>query len=354
VTLTGEDSVTVVDPLEPPLTAPLRRELGWAQVQLMSQSAAHRDDPVLRQIRATAAVHRGTRMVKVLSAAQVAGHLSGWLPYGFCYRACDLAHLREPRDLALMRTDGASDIDVVYTLRWRAVDPLDYEVPGGPAQPGLALLPAHSRIGAMVLGTGFSPSTDDLVPEFVTAGFADLPLPANAKIVAHVPGGEEAVLFSYQPEQHGWLRLAGPRWRAALENLPGVSPDQEWVPCTTPASSTLVGLIKDREYRAVADPPDEFRVLALTRAARYPVSTLARRAEQARWRGTVCWVLQRDDTWARLRLVRPDPDALNATGARCYERGVYESWAPLRELTDHQLTDIPYVLENQSRRHAAE
>src|SRR5690242_14313384 len=107
--------------------APLSRGLGWAEVQRMSQSAAHRDDPALRRIRETAAVRRGTRMTKLLSPAQMAGHLGGWLPYGFCYRSCDLAHLERPEDLALLRTDGPNDDDVVYALRWRAVDPADYE-----------------------------------------------------------------------------------------------------------------------------------------------------------------------------------------------------------------------------------
>ena len=179
MTLTGEDSAIDTDPLEPPLSAPLRRDLGWTQVQRMSQSAAYRDDPVLRRIRATAAIRRGTRMVKVLSAAQVAGHLGGWLPYGFCYRACDIAHVRDPGELALLRTDGGTDVDAAYALRWRAVDPLDYEVPAGPGQPGLAVLPTHARVGAMVLGTGFSFSTDELIPEYITAGFADLPMPAG-------------------------------------------------------------------------------------------------------------------------------------------------------------------------------
>ena len=344
MTLTGEDSAVRTPALEPPLSAPLRRDLGWAQVQRMSQSAAYRDDEMLHRIRATAAIRRGTRMTKVLSAAQVAGHLGGWLPYGFCYRSCDIAHLHDPHDLGMLRTDGTTDVDVVYALRWRAVDPLDYEVPAGPGQPGLAVLPAHSRIGAMVLGTGFSPSPDDLIPEFVTAGFADLPMPANAQLIAYGPGGEEIVLYTYQSEQRGWLRLAGPRWRPLLDNLPGVSPDREYVPCTAPGSATLVGLIGDQEYEAVADPPDEFRVRALTRAARYPVSTLSRRAELAQWRGAPCWVLQRDENWARLRLARPDGDALAATGARCYERGVYEVWAPVGELFDHHVADITYAL----------
>jgi hypothetical protein len=97
VIVTGADGA---DPLEPPLMAPLARDLDWARVQAMSQSAAYRDDPQLRRIRATAAVRRGTRMTKILSAAQVAGHLAGWLPYGFCHRCCDIAHVRRPADLA--------------------------------------------------------------------------------------------------------------------------------------------------------------------------------------------------------------------------------------------------------------
>ena len=342
--MTGEESAIGTDPLEPPLMAPLTRDLSWPAVQRMSQSAAHRDDPVLRQIRASAAVVRGTRMVKILSAAQLAGHLAGWLPYGVCYRACDIAHLRSPEELALLRTDGAADVDVAYALRWRAVDPVDYEVPGEPAQPGLAGLPAHSRVGAMILGTGFSPSADDLIPEFVTAGFADLPLSANAQLIAYPAPGEEVILYSYQPEQNGWLRLAGPRWRHLLEGVPGVSPDREYVPCTDAGSSRLVGRAGANEFEAVADPPGEFRVRALTRAARYPVSSLSRRAEQAQWRGVPCWVLQRDDSWARLRIIRPEADALAAMGARCYERGVYESWAPLRELVDHHISDVTYQL----------
>ncbi|WP_412744535.1 hypothetical protein [Krasilnikovia sp. MM14-A1004] len=346
MTVTGEQSAVSVDPLEPPLMAPLQRDLNWATVQRWSQSAAHRDDPILSRIRATAAVHRGTRMVKVLSAAQLAGHLGGWLPYGFCYRACDLAHLPGPEELALLRTDGTMDTAVTYALRWRAVDPSDYEIPCAPAQPGLSTLPAHGRVGALVLGTGFTPSADDLIPEYITAGFADLPLPANAQLLAYPAGGEEVVLYTYQPEQHGWLRLAGPRWRHLLDGLPGVSPDREYVPCTDTPSARLVGQagMEEHEYEAVADPPGEFRVRALTRAARYPVTTLSRRAEQATWRGAACWVLQRDDSWARLRLIRPDAEALVDTGARCYERGVYEAWAPMRELEGHHIADLPYAI----------
>ncbi|AGL21076.1 hypothetical protein [Actinoplanes sp. N902-109] len=344
MTVTGEEADVGTDPLEPPLTAPLRRDLTWARVQEMSQSVGHHNDSLLQRIRATAAVRRGTRMIKVLSAAQFAGHLAGWLPYGFCFRACDIAHLRMPDELALLRADGTPDDGVAYALRWRATDPQDFEIPMGGVQAGLPAVPAHSRIGPMVLGTGFVPSTDDLIPEFVTAGFADLPMPANAQLLAYPGTGDEVVLYTYQPEQHGWLRLAGPRWRHLLEGIPGVSPDREYVPCTDAGSARLVGRINEQEYQAVADPPEEFRIKALTRAARYPVQSLARRAEQALWRGVPVWVLQRDDSWARLRLIRPDADAISTVGARCYERGVYEAWAPVRELADHHISELPYVL----------
>lgn len=344
MTVIGEDSTVGADPLEPPLLAPLQRDLNWESVQRMSQSAVHRDDPQLRRIRETAAVRRGTRMTKVLSAAQVAGHLGGWAPYGFCYRSADIAHLKRPEELSLLRTDGAADTEVAYALRWRAVDPIDYEIPGSPEQSGLSTLPSHVRVGALVLGTGFTPSTDDLIPEYITAGFADLPLPANSQILAYTPTGEEVLLYAYQPEQRAWLRLAGPRARHMLEGIPGISPDREYVPCSDAPSARLVGRIKQHEYEAIADPPEDFRVLALTRAARYPVTSLSRRAERARWRDVDCWVLQRDDRWARLRIIRPDGEAINITGARCYERGVYESWAPMGELVDHHITDIQYQL----------
>jgi hypothetical protein len=62
----------------------------------------------------------------------------------------------------------------------------------------------------------------------------------------------------------------------------------------------------------------------------------------AEWRGVTCWVLQRDPSWARLRLLEPDADAVAVSGARCYERGVYEVWAPTVELGAHRFMDLPY------------
>jgi hypothetical protein len=152
------------------------------------------------------------------------------------------------------------------------------------------------------------------------------------------------VLHAYQPEQHGWSRLAGPRWRHLQAGLPGVHPDQEYVPCPAAGAGRLIGLLGDKEYEAIADPPHGFRVRALTRAARYPVDAVSRRAQQARWRQVECWVLDHDPTWARLRLRCPDADGVAALGATCYERGVYEVWAPTAELTEHIAVDIPYRL----------
>ncbi len=329
-----------------PLVAPLSRGRGWAEIHRFAQSAAHRDDAALHAVRATAVVRRGTQMLKVLSAAQFAGHLGGWLPYGFCYRAYDVAHLRTPADLMALRTDAVTEPDpVAYALRWRATDPVDYEIPMGGVQPGMPGLAPHGRIGPPVLGTGFTPSGRHLIPEFVTAGVVELPLSANAQLVAYTPDGDEVVLYAYQPEQRGWLRLAGPRWRHLLAGVPGVNPDQEYVPTREAVRATrLVGWIGDNAYEALADPPEDFRVLAMTRAARYPVESMVRRFVAARWRGVPCSVLREESGWLRLRLATPDADAVALLGARCYERGVYEVWAPAAELTDHRAVDVPYRL----------
>ena len=64
----------------------------------------------------------------------------------------------------------------------------------------------------------------------------------------------------------------------------------------------------------------------------------------ATWRGGPCLVLREESGWLRLRLRRPNPDAVLATGAQCHERGVYETWAPDAEVTDDRAVDHPYVL----------
>lgn len=336
----------VAMPTETPLTAPLSRGRGWADIHQAVHSVAHRDDPSIAAIRATATVRRGTMMLKVLPPAQLAGYLGGWQPHGFCYRAYDVAHLRTPQDLAVLRPDDVAEPGAVaFALRWRAVDPLDYQVPSGAVQAGMTGLSPHSRVGAPVLGTGFTPSAQHLIPEFVTAGLTDLPLPVNAQLLGYTPDGDEVVLYAYQPEQRGWLRLAGPSWRHLLADLPGVNPGQDYVPASDEmVSSRLVGWIGDHEHEAVADPPDEFRIRAATRAARYPVQALARRWYAASWRGASCVLLRQQGDWVRVRLAAPDADAVALLPVQCHERGVYEGWAPAADLTDHRTVDVEYPL----------
>ncbi|MER7888405.1 hypothetical protein ABTX15_01085 [Micromonospora sp. NPDC094482] len=331
-----------------PLMMPAHRERGWAQLHQLSQRPDAAGDPMLIAARSSAVIRRGTRMVKVLSPRQLAGYVRGWLPHGFCYREHDVAHLRTPAATTLLRTDGEvsrDGLDVAYALRWRAADPGDYDVPVGEAHRGLSTLPPRDRLGAPVLGTGFVPSNNQLIPEFVTRDFADLPMPANATLLAYPAEGVEVVLYSYQAEQRGWLRMVGPQWRHLLAAVPGLSPDQEYVPTgDAPRSSQLVGAYAGSEYEAVADLPGGFRVLAMTRAARYPVERVARRLRYARWRGVPCLVLREEAGWLRLRLCRPDPETVATTAAQCHDRGVYETWAPGAEVTDDQVTDIPYAL----------
>jgi hypothetical protein len=340
-----------------PLQAPVSRARTWTEVHRMAQTRAGggpsgqarpSEEPTIAGIRRTARIRTGTRMMKVLSAGQLAGHLHGWLPYGFCYREYDIAHLRTPQELRLLRTDNppaGERPDVVYALRWRAIDPQDYAVPFARTHPGLVAMSPHDRIGSPVLGTGFTPSEKHLIPEFVTTDLADLPLTANATLLAYTADGTEVVLYTYQPEQRGWIRMVGPQWRHLLAGVPDISPDQEYVQATRQTSSTrLVGWLRGDEYDAVADPPDDFRVLAMTRAARYPVETLIRRTQYASWRGVLCTVLREEANWLRLRMCRPEQQQVVTVAAQCYERGVYELWGPAAEVTDRQTIDVEYPL----------
>jgi hypothetical protein len=245
----------------------------------------------------------------------------------------------------LSTDDGTDPGPAAFVLRWRAVDPVDYAVPMGGVLAGMAGLPPHGRVGAPVLGTGFTPSAQHLIPEFVTADLADVPLPANAQLVAYTADGDEILLYTFHPEQNGWARLAGPSHRHVLAGLPGVNPAQDYVPSGDgDASSWLVGTVDGREQAAVADPPDDFRVRALTRAARRPVQTLSRRWHAATWRGVRCVLLRRQDDWVRVRLAAPDAQALALLAVRCQERGVYEGWAPAAELVEHHVATVDYPL----------
>lgn len=349
-----------------PLLAPVDRRMSWERIHELSQAPRHNgalgltavdaDHRLIARVRRTATVARGTRMKKIFTAPQLAGYLAGRLLSGFCYRASDLAELRTATELSVLT--GATPApsathDVVFALRWRATDPLDYHIPfTAPvddlaAYPGLAAIPPHERIGPPVLGTGFAPSRQHLIPEFVTADLADLPLPASSTIVAYTADGEEVPLYSYLPEQRAWLRLFGPQWRGLLAGATGVPVEQEYVATTTDAvapTTRLVGHYQGELYDAVADPPHEFRVLARGRAPRFMVQTLARRTVRATWRGVGCTVVRTEGDWLRLRLSRPDAQTILELGAQCVERGVYEAWAPLAEAPDIRETETHYVV----------
>jgi hypothetical protein len=247
----------------------------------------------------------------------------------------------------VLRSDGGEvgpgGDDVVFALRWRAIDPKDYEIPYAGDFPGLTRMPPRDRIGPPTLGTGFAPSGQHLIPEWVTAHLGDLPLPALAELLAYTADGTEVVLYSYQPEQRAWGRMVGPQWRHLFAYVPGIAPDQEYFP-VPPAPTRLVGVHRGAEYEAVADPPGEFRVLAMTRAARYPAESLARRTPYVRWRGVTCTVIRNDGGWLRVRPIRPDGESVARLGASCLERGIYEAWAPAAEAGEQQSVDIRYEL----------
>ena len=339
-----------LDVIDDPLMMPINRTVDWTAVHRMSQSPSLAGS--VAAIRRTATVKRGTKMIKFLSPRQLSGHLRGWPLSGFCYRNYDVAHLRTPSDLAVLSGDpSASTSEVVFGVRWRAVDAADYAIPfglGEDAFAGLVGMPPHDRLGPPVTGTGFAPTDRHLIPEFVTADLAELPLPASTSLVAYTRDGSEVTLYSYLPEQRAWTRMHGPQWRHLLAEVPGSKEgpfpaDQEYFPIT-PGLSRYVGQYRGEFYEAIADPPAEFRVASKTRAARYPVDRLARRIPYATWRGVRCTVLRAEGDWLRLRLRRPDGQQVADLGAHCVERGLYETWAPAAEVIDGHEVDIWYTI----------
>ena len=191
-----------------------------------------------------------------------------------------------------------------------------------------------------MLGTGFAPSSQFLVPEFVTTDLSDLPLPVNTMLVAHTADGEMVPLYSYLPEQRAWLRLFGAKWRHLVAALPEIPPDQEYLQIAvrdTGASPRLVGRYLGDEHDAIADPPHEFRVAAKGMGVRFKVTDLVRRVPYAVWRGVTCTVVHGERDWLRLRLCRPDVQNIHTLGAQCIERGSYEVWAPAGEVDVRQV-----------------
>lgn len=345
-------------PLDRPLAAPISPTLTWHQIHQMSQIPLRRQEPgpaaMITDIRRTATVVRGTPMVKVLTAKQVAGYLGGWPLTGFCFREYDLAHLRTPAELAPLNGSPQMSEDVVFVVRWRAIDPLDYVIPldaaiapltsGEVDVTGLADIPPSDRIGPQILGTGFAPTRRHIIPEWMVADFADLAMTAGMSILAYLADGTEVVLFTYQPEHHSWIRLAGPQWRHLLSGLtPSGSVGQEFFPVpTTP--TRLVGHYQGQMVQAVADPPSGFRVAAKARADRHTVDALARRTRYTLWRGTLCTVNRLDGDWRQVRLCHPDTLTVQFPGVDCVERGVYEAWVPATETTGERDVDLWYDL----------
>jgi hypothetical protein len=344
---------SVVEPEEQAILAPVVPGISYesihnlAQRPLLAQDAGH-----ITTIRRSATVRRGTRMIKLLSARQLGAYLHGRRPSGFCYREFDLASLRSPAVLSLLLGDAmtAEQASVVFGLRWRAVDPTDYHIPFSlevgrlPSYSGLTSISPYDRLGPPVLGTGFAPSQSHLVPEFITADFADLPMPAGTSLVAFTPDGTEVSLYLYIPEQRAWTRMFGPQHKHLLGSIPEISTEQEYVQSTGEhvGGTVLLGRYRDETYEAMADPPDGFRVLSRARAARYSVEAVVRRTRYVTWRDSPCTVVRIEGDWVRLRLCRPDRESASVVGTQCVERGVYEAWVPTAEIGAVRDVDQPY------------
>lgn len=350
--------LALIEPEEQPLLAPVTPTMSWSGIHAMCQGRLREPgttdvDPVTI-IRRTATIRRGTRMIKILSNRQLSAYLHGRRPAGFCYREFDVAALTERGELGMLTGDGShrDHSDVIFALRWRAVDPIDYTIPFSrpvgdiQSYQGLLEISPHERLGPPVLGTGFAPSEHHLIPEFVTYDMADLPMPAGTSLVAFTPDGTEVSLYLYLPEQRAWTRMFGPQWRHLVAGLPEIPPDQEYIqiPADQWGGSTLVGRYHGEIFEALADPPDGFRILARATAARYSVDAVRRRIRYATWRGVRCTVIRAEGEWLRLRLCRPDRENVPLLRAQCVERGLYETWAPGSELGEVHDADVEYKL----------
>lgn len=328
------------------LSAPLAAGVTWCRIHERSQSP-YGDEAtraLLRTVRASASVRCGTKMVKPLSSRQVVRLLSGApVVSGFCFREHDVAHLRTPLQRRVLSGDPMpADDYAAFALRWRAGDPVDYTVPAGDPWTGMSRIPGSARRGGPVLGTGFLPSNQHLLPEFVTADLADLPLPARAEVLAYTADGTELTMFQYVTEQSAWTRMAGTRWRRLQAELPGIDPHQEWFPVKPASHAGLTGEYRGRRHAAVADPPHGFRIAARSQAARFPVTSVRRAFTRATWRDVAVTVTGEQEGWRRLRPVAPEESVLATTGAECVERGVYEVWAPEDEVEEVREAEVAY------------
>jgi hypothetical protein len=353
------DVPTESDGTAGPLVMPVSQEWNYETVLKLSQTPPDRccrgSAALLAMIRRTVTIGRGTSMIKVLSPRQVAGLLEGRPLAGFCHREYDLAHLRTPAELAPINGSSEMTEDVVFVLRWKATDARDYAVPfareAGPIGPietdvtGLSAIPSSLRLGPHVLGTGFTPNGRYIVPEWVTVDFADLPLPADTNLAAFTADGQQVVLYTYQSDQHAWLRMCGPQWRHLVEQIPmSGSVGQEFFPITR-APVRLIGSHQGRTVEAVADPTGVFRVAARATSGRQPVDAVVRRVRYVRWRDTVCTLTRTKDGWHQLRLCQPDAESVTKLGAAPVERGIYETWAPADDISEWYDVDLAYDCE---------
>lgn len=284
-------------------------------------------------VRATAFITPGTRMVKPLSRHQVARQLtSAPLVGGVCFREFDVAHLRTPDDRVVLAGDPDDVRDTAFALRWKAIGAGDYLSTEAANFPGLVGVPGRERRGSMILGTGFLPSGSHLIPEFATAGLADLPLTARAEILAYTPDGGEIALFQYQPQTNVWNRMAGARHRDLVNRIPGLETGRALFRVDPSVHAGLMGVHEGERVSVTADPGHGFTVYERGAVSRSPVTRPQRFLTLAHWRDTEVLALGRNEDWVRVRLTRPDIEAIMATDATCIERGVYECWAPRAEL----------------------
>ncbi|WP_100445785.1 hypothetical protein [Glycomyces xiaoerkulensis] len=328
-----------------PVSVPLMPGADFGTVQRCSQNPRieSAERALVAAVRATAFVSVGTRMVKPLNRQQVARQLtSPPLVSGVCFREFDVAHLRTPADRKVLAGDPDQVNDVAFALRWRAIGPRDYVSTEARHFPGLFSMPSRERRGPMVLGTGFLPSGDQLIPEFASAHLADLPLTAQAEILAYTQDGYEVSLFQYQPQTNVWDRVAGARHRDLISLVPGLEQGRALFRVDPAVHAGLLGEQDGERVPVTADPGHGFHTYARGARSRSPVTRPRRFFTTARWRDVPVLVLGRNEDWVRLRLAQPDVESAMSTGATCVERGVYECWAPRAELADPRTVTVDY------------
>lgn len=270
------------------LTVPLAPGLDLEYVRRLTQTP-HLDPAARRlldRVRRSSPLVPGEVMERPVGAAQIARLMeTAAVPGGFCYRRRDTAHLRTPSARSALGGETEPGEPWVFALRWPVGDPGDFEAPVAPEYEGLMAMPSSDRRGMPVLGTGFAISNAHLLPEYVTAGLSDLPLPEGSQLVAYTEQGMECALFGYA--------------------------NQQWSPLTLERRVEIPGVEQGRPHQ---------------------VRRVLREATRVVWKGVAGSLVDADDDWARFRISRPSPDVLSRTGAEAVRRGVYEKWVERAEI----------------------